>query len=105
MPYVIEQKKDRTYLHLLEDFCKSFASYVTGNWKENHLNIYIHLRDEPIRIACYGLGKVNWSGEPESEEPYYNSLQALLPELPKGVVDIHVEYNCGRMCNVNLTVE
>jgi len=105
MPYVIEQKKNKTYLHLLEDFCKSFASYVTGNWKENHLNIYIHLREDPLRIACYGLGKVNWSGEPDPEDPYYKSLQTLLPELPKGVMDIHVEFNCGRMCNVNLTVE
>lgn len=105
MPYIIEQKKGTTYLHLLEKFCKEFGSYVTGNWKENHLNIYIHLREDPLRIACYGLGKVNWSGEADPEDPFYNSLQTLLPEIPKGVQDIHVEFNCGRMCNVNLTVE
>ena len=105
MPYIIEQKKSTTYLHLLETFCKEFGSYVTGNWKENHLNIYIHLREEPLRIACYGLGKVNWSGESDPEYPFHKSLQELLPEIPKGVQDIHVEYNCGRMYNVNLTVE
>lgn len=105
MPYVIEQKKDKTYLHLLEDFCKSFASYVTGNWKENHLNIYIHLRENPLRIACYGLGKVNWSGEPDMDYPFHKSLQTLLPELPKDVMEIHVEFNCGTMQNVNLSTE
>lgn len=105
MPYVIEQKKSTTYLHLLETFCKDFGSYVTGNWKENHLNIYIHLREDPLRIACYGLGKVNWSGESDPEYPFHKSLQALLPEIPKGVQDIHVEFNCGRMFNVNLSVE
>lgn len=105
MPYIIEQKKDTTYLHLLETFCKDFGSYVTGNWRENHLNIYIHLREDPLRIACYGLGKVNWSGESDPEYPFHKSLQALLPEIPKGVQDIHVEFNCGRMYNVNLSVE
>lgn len=105
MAYIIEQKKSTTYLHLLETFCKDFSSYVTGNWKENHLNIYIHLREDPLRIACYGLGKVNWSGESDSEYPFHKSLQALLPEIPKGADDIHVEFNCGRMFNVNLTVE
>lgn len=105
MPHIIEQKKSTTYLRLLEVFCKDFGSYVTGNWKENHLNIYIHLREDPLRIACYGLGKVNWSGESDPEYPFHKSLQALLPEIPKGVQDIHVEFNCGRMHNVNLTVE
>lgn len=105
MPHIIEQKKSTTYLHLLENFCKDFGSYVTGNWRENHLNIYIHLREDPLRIACYGLGKVNWSGESDPEYPFHKSLQALLPEIPKGVQDIHVEFNCGRMFNVNLTVE
>lgn len=105
MPYIIEQKKSTTYLHLLETFCRDFGSYVTGNWKENHLNIYIHLREDPLRIACYGLGKVNWSGESDPEYPFHKSLQALLPEIPKGVQDIHVEFNCGGMHNVNLTVE
>lgn len=105
MAHIIEQKKNKTYLHILEDFCKDFASYVTSNWKENHLNIYIHLREDPLRIACYGLGKVNWSGESDPEYPFHKSLQTLLPEIPSGIRDIHVEFNCGRMYNVNLSEE
>ena len=104
-PYITGESKQVPYMQLLENFCKDFGSYVTGNWKENHLNIYIHLREDPLRIACYGLGKVNWSGESDAEYPFHKSLQALLPEIPKGVQDIHVEFNCGAMRNINFTVE
>lgn len=102
MPYVIEQQKSKTYLGVLENFCKEFGSYITKDWKENHLSIYIHLKEKPLRVVCFGLGKVNWSGECAPEYPFCKSLQALLTEIPKDVEDIKVDFNCGKMCYVNL---
>lgn len=84
---------------------KNCAYIDTNNYSFAPQLLTIHLREDPLRIACYGLGKVNWSGESDSEYPFHKSLQALLPEIPKGADDIHVEFNCGRMFNVNLTVE
>lgn len=101
----MESRKYESYLNFLEAFCKSFASYVTGNWRENHLNISVYLDEKPVKITCYGLGKVNWSGESDPEYPFHNCLQKLLDEIPDGTMVVDVEFNCGRMNKVNLTVE
>lgn len=96
---------NRNYMNTLEEFCKSFASYVTGNWRENHLNIYVYLDEIPVRIACYGLGKVSWLGESNEEYPFHISLQNLVAKISEVIQEIHVEFNCGKMYKVNLRTE
>ncbi len=90
------------YIATLEKFCKSFGSYVTGNWRQNHLMIYIHLYEKPLTIACYGLGKVNWSGKPEEGKEYNKILTELLPLIPDGIEEVKVQYNCGKICKIEL---
>lgn len=94
--------KTQSYLSTLNEFCRQFASYVTRNWLENHLNIYIYFDDKPVTIACYGLGKVNWSGESDPEYPFHNSLQKLISQVPKGTKEIHVEFNCEMSRRVDI---
>ena len=92
----------------IENLCKKFAPYVTGNFRENHLNIYIRkqsseykdgkwiLIDKPC-LSCYGLGKVNWSGLVEEYEPFYEEFRKVLEMMPEKCYEIHVEYFCGRI--------
>lgn len=91
-------------MEALEAFCRKFAPYVTGNWRENHLNIYIRAYEDPVEVACYGLGKANWRGSVEPYEPFYEELQAVLRNLPEGYNDVSAEFNCGRLFNVKLEV-
>lgn len=82
----------------IEKLCKKFAPYVTGNYRDNHLNIYIrkYPGEEPD-LSCYGLGKANWSGTVEEYEPFYKEFRKVLEKIPEKCVEIHIEYFCGRI--------
>lgn len=96
----------------IENLCKKFAPYVTGNFRDNHLNIYISKDGVTMRngipcstgkpnLSCYGLGKVNWSGSVEEYEPFYEEFRKVLDKMPEKCYEIHVEYFCGRINKIN----
>lgn len=87
----------------LENFCKKFASYVTGNWRENHLHIYVNvIKDNPVEISCYGLGKVNFNSELEKDYPFYKDCIELIESFPENKDMLSVEFFCGRINSAKL---
>ena len=96
----------------IEKLCEKFAPYVTGNFRDNHLNIYIRKEstqcingkwikvDDPS-ISCFALGKVNWSGTVEKDLPFYEEFRKVLDMMPEKCCEIHVEYFCGRINKIN----
>lgn len=86
----------------IEIFCKKFASYVTRNWKDNHLHIYVDVNDGEPKIACYGLGKVNWSGNSHPDYPFHNALVELVQSFPASRKQLSVEFFCGKVCKAEI---
>lgn len=48
---------------------------------------------------------MNWSGESDTEYPFHNCLHQLLTKISSGTIVVDIEFNCGQMDKVNLTVE
>ena len=87
----------------VEQFCKKFANYVTGNWRDNHLHIYVDIGSGQPRISCYGLGKVNYRGDVHPEDPFYEALLDLIKTFPEKARMLSVEFFCGKICKVEIS--
>ena len=86
----------------VETFCKRFASYVTGTWRNNHLHIYVDLSLKPPMIFCYGFGQINWTGSSNIEYPFHPSLVDLIQSLPAEANRLSVEFFCGKVCKAEI---